>query len=266
SPFRHLWVTNAYPSAPRLVRASAGCFDPPTHGTRGSRARMDARRPGGARDARSVGSGTACGGGYGEGFGAAFDLEGHRGTRGLRPENTLAAFGKALQIGVTTLELDAGGTKDGVVVVSHERRISSLECQDTGGNQFVGQLIRDLTYAQIQTFDCGTRHPADPTTDPFVGTQQPGPGTHMPKLGQVFELANRYGADDVQLDIETKIDPTVSDTVGYVTFTQNVLGVIEQYGMVQRSFLQSFDWRTLVESKKGAAVAQDGRSQKPTIF
>ena len=68
-----------------------------------------------------------------------FDLEGHRGTRGLRPENTLAAFGKALQIGVTTLELDTGVTKDGVVVVSHERRISSLECQ----GPWVGSLVRD---------------------------------------------------------------------------------------------------------------------------
>src|SRR5215470_18930517 len=138
----------------------------------------------------------------------AFDLEGHRGTRGLRPENTLAAFGKALQIGVTTLELDTGVTKDGVVVVSHERRISPLECQDTGGNHVVGQLIKDLTYAQIQTLDCGTRHPPNPATDPFVGTQESVPGTHMPSLAQVFELANRYGADSVQFDIETKIDPT----------------------------------------------------------
>ena len=92
----------------------------------------------------------------------SFDLEGHRGTRGLRPENTLAAFGKALQIGVTTLELDTGVTKDGVVVVSHERRISSLECQ----GPYVGKLIHELTYAQIQKLDCGTRHPADPVDRP----------------------------------------------------------------------------------------------------
>jgi glycerophosphoryl diester phosphodiesterase len=115
---------------------------------------------------------------------AKFDLEGHGGTRGLRPENTLAAFGKALQIGVSTLELDTGVTQDGVVVVSHERRISPLECQDTGVNTYVGQLIKDLTFAQIQTLDCGTRHPQDPATDPFVGTQEAVPGTHMPSLAQ----------------------------------------------------------------------------------
>jgi glycerophosphoryl diester phosphodiesterase len=198
---------------------------------------------------------------------ANFDLEGHRGTRGLRPENTLAAFGRALQIGVTTLELDTGVTKDGVVVVSHERRISPLECQDTGGNTYVGQLIKDLTYAQIQTLDCGTRHPPNPATDPFVATQEAVPGTHMPTLAQVFELANRYGAHDVQFDIETKIDPTVDDTLDYVAFTRAVLGVIQQYGMTQRSVLQSFDWRTLVESKKELpSLKTVALAQVPTIF
>jgi glycerophosphoryl diester phosphodiesterase len=194
---------------------------------------------------------------------ATFDLEGHRGTRGLRPENTLAAFGKALQIGVTTLELDTGVTKDGVVVVSHERRISPLECQ----GPWVGQLIRDLTYAQIQQLDCGVRHPPNPATDPFVATQEPVPGTHMPRLAQVFELANRYGADDVRFDIETKIDPTVEDTVDPVTFTRSVLGVIRAYGMTERSVLQSFDWRTLVDAKKELpALKTVALAQAPTIF
>jgi glycerophosphoryl diester phosphodiesterase len=192
-----------------------------------------------------------------------FDLEGHRGTRGLRPENTLAAFGKALQIGVTTLELDTGVTKDGVVVVSHERRISPLECQ----GPWVGSLIRDLTFAQIQQLDCGTRHPVNPATDPFVGTQEAVPGTRMPSLAQVFELANRYGAHDVKFDIETKIDPTVNDTVDPVTFARSVLDVIERYGMTQRSVLQSFDWRTLVEAKRELpALKIVALAQASTIF
>jgi glycerophosphoryl diester phosphodiesterase len=196
-----------------------------------------------------------------------FDLEGHRGTRGLRPENTLAAFGKALQIGVTTLELDTGVTKDGVVVVSHERRISPLECQDTGGNHVVGQLIRDVTLAQIKTLDCGTRHPADPASDPFIGTQEPVPGTRMPTLAEVFALANRYGANDVQFNIETKIDPTVDDTVDFRTFTRKVVDVIAAKGMTQRSMLQSFDWRTLVEAKRiQPALRTVALAQAPTIF
>ena len=196
-----------------------------------------------------------------------FDLEGHRGPRGLRPENTLAAFGKALQIGVTTLELDTGVTKDGVVVVSHERRISPLECQDTGGNHVVGQLIRDLTLAQLRTLDCGTRHPATPATDPFVGTQESVPGTRMPTLAEVFALANRYGANDVQFNIETKIDPTIDDTVDFRVFTRKVVDVIAANAMTQRSLLQSFDWRTLVEAKRiEPALRTVALAQAPTIF
>ena len=113
---------------------------------------------------------------------AAFDLESHRGGRGLRPENTLASFGHSLQLGVTTLELDTGVTKDGVVVVSHERRISSLEC----AGPHVGKLVKDLTLKQIKQLDCGTRRPDVPSTDPFVGTQESVPGTKMPTLAEVF--------------------------------------------------------------------------------
>jgi glycerophosphoryl diester phosphodiesterase len=198
---------------------------------------------------------------------SSFDLEGHRGTRGLRPENTLAAFGKALQVGVTTLELDTGVSKDGVVVVSHERRISPLECQDTGTNHFVGQLIKDLTLAQLKTLDCGTRHPTNPAIDPFVGTQEAVPGTKMPTLAEVFRLADRYGADHIQFDIETKIDPTVDDTVDYVTFTRTVLGEIREHRVTDRSLLQSFDWRTLVEAKHELpALRTVALAQAPTIF
>ena len=194
----------------------------------------------------------------------SFDLEGHRGTRGLRPENTLAAFGKAMEIGVTTLELDTGVTKDGVVVVSHERRISSLECQ----GPYVGKLIHELTYAQIQKLDCGTRHPADPSTDPFVGTQEAVPGTHMPSLAQVFQLVNRYGADRVQFDIETKRDPTLpKETVGPTTFAKKVIAVISRYHMTKRSVLQSFDWSTLQAARKiKPRLRRAALAQKATIF
>src|ERR1700742_5219822 len=95
---------------------------------------------------------------------AAFDLEAHRGGRGLRPENTLASFGNALRLGVSTLELDTGVTKDGVVVVSHERRFSTLECQ----GPHIGKLIKDLTLKQVKQMDCGRRTPPVPSTDEFI--------------------------------------------------------------------------------------------------
>ena len=185
--------------------------------------------------------------------GTSFDAEGHRGTRGLRPENTLPAFGKALEIGVTTLELDTGITKDGQVIVTHEPTVLSLLCQDTApafpGDQmypYVGKNIHDLTLAEIKTLDCGTRRPADPAKDPFAGTQQPVPGTRMPTLDEVFTLAEKYRATGVRFNIETKIDPTQPDqTAGPEEFTHRVTEVIKRRNTVGRSTLQSFDWRTL---------------------
>jgi glycerophosphoryl diester phosphodiesterase len=202
-----------------------------------------------------------------------FDLEAHRGGRGLRPENTLASFGNALRLGVTTLELDTGVTKDGIVVVSHERRISSLECQDTGpatpgdpAYPYVGKLIHELTYAQIHTLDCGTRHA--PAGDQYVATQEAVPGTHMPTLAQVFALADRYGAQDVQFNIETKLDPTLpGDTVDPTTFAQKVIGEIRKAKQTRSSLLQSFDWRTLKIARTLApSLRRVALAQPATVF
>jgi glycerophosphoryl diester phosphodiesterase len=195
---------------------------------------------------------------------AAFDLEAHRGGRGLRPENTLASFGNALKLGVTTLELDTGVTKDGVVVVSHERRISSLECS----GPHVGKLVKDLTLKQIKQLDCGTRRPDAPSTDPFVGTQESVPGTRMPTLAEVFELADRYGAKRVQFNIETKLDPTLpKETVAPAVFARKVIDVIKHYKMTKRSLIQSFDWRTLVEARELApGLRRVALAQGTTVF
>jgi glycerophosphoryl diester phosphodiesterase len=187
-----------------------------------------------------------------------FDAEGHRGTRGLRPENTLPAFAKALEIGVSTLEMDTGITRDGQVIVSHEPVVIPLLCQDTGpafpgdpAYPYVGKAIHDLTLAEIKTLDCGTRRPADPAHDPYVGTQQPVPGTRMPTLDEVYDLADRYGATTVHFNVETKIDPTQPEqTAGSDTFTRKVTEVIERHRAVPRTTLQSFDWRTLRISER----------------
>ena len=70
---------------------------------------------------------------------AEFDLQGHRGTRGNAPENTIAAFEKALAIGVTTLEMDAAITADGVVVVSHDPALHPALTRDASGQWLKGR-------------------------------------------------------------------------------------------------------------------------------
>jgi glycerophosphoryl diester phosphodiesterase len=179
------------------------------------------------------------------------------------PENTLASFGNALKLGVTTLELDTGVTKDGVVVVSHERRFSTLECS----GPHIGKLIKDLTLKQVKQMDCGTRRPDVPSTDPFAGTQESVPGTKMPTLAEVFQLADRYHAN-VQFNIETKLDPTLpKETVAPATFARKVTDVIKRYKVTKRSLIQSFDWRTLVEARKLApSLRRVALAQKTTVF
>ena len=91
-----------------------------------------------------------------------FDVQGHRGARGLRPENTIPAFLIALDSGVTTLEMDLCITKDGKVVVSHEPFMSADICLDevcaeikrTDEEQF---NIFEMTYEQVLKFDCGSK-------------------------------------------------------------------------------------------------------------
>jgi glycerophosphoryl diester phosphodiesterase len=192
-------------------------------------------------------------------FGQGFDLEGHRGTRGLRPEDTLPAFSEALTLGVRTLELDTGITKDGVVIISHEQYISPLVCTDTGpafpgdsNYPYVGKYYHQLTFAEVETVDCGTRHPVDPAADPYYASELPVPGTRIPTLDQVFNLVEQRHANDVQLNIETKIDPTLpQNSVGPVRFVKADLAVIKRHrDGIARSLLQSFDWRTLSVARR----------------
>lgn len=188
----------------------------------------------------------------------SLDLQGHRGARGLRPENTLPAFAKALEIGVTTLELDVGITGDGAVVVSHDPVVSPLKCADTAplvpgdpSFPYVGKPLADLELAQVRTVDCGTRRPKYLDADPFVASQLPVPGTWMPTLAEVFELVDSYGADDVRFNVETKIRPTRPElTTDPETFTTRVAEVVEAHEMAGRTTLQSFDWRTLLVAER----------------
>ena len=91
----------------------------------------------------------------------AFDLQGHRGARGLAPENTLAAFSMALSIGVTTLELDLAMTSDGILVVSHDSRLNSDHTRAADGKflDAEGPAIRSLTLAQVKHYDVGRLKP-----------------------------------------------------------------------------------------------------------
>jgi glycerophosphoryl diester phosphodiesterase len=176
----------------------------------------------------------------------AFDLQGHRGARGLAPENTLPAFARALDLGVTTLELDVGLTADGVVVVSHDPALNPSITRDASGRWLPGRgpLLKSLTLAQLQAYDVGRMDPASPYARTFAG-QQPSDGTRIPTLAQVFDLVRARGAN-VRFNIETKLSPLQpDDTASPDAMTDALLAVIRAAGLQEHVTVQSFDWRTL---------------------
>ena len=179
---------------------------------------------------------------------SAFDLQAHRGGRGLMPENTLPAFEHALAVGVDTLELDIGVTADGVVVIAHDPYLNPLITRDAAGQWLPagrGPLVRSLTLAQLQAYQLGRIQPGTPYAATF-NRQQPRDGTRMPTLAALFDRVKALGATEVRFNIETKIDPTrPDDTVSAEAMTRALLQVVRDAGMAPRVAIQSFDWRTL---------------------
>ncbi|MDB5965184.1 MAG: glycerophosphodiester phosphodiesterase [Polaromonas sp.] len=179
---------------------------------------------------------------------SAFDLQGHRGARGLAPENTLAAFEHALKVGVTTLELDIAVTTDGVVVVSHDPYLNPALTRNARGQWLSGArgpVIRSLTLARLKTYDVGRINPASPYAQQFPN-QQPRDHQRIPTLAEVFELVKAAGADEVRFNIETKISPLQpEDSASPEAMTRALLTTVREAGMSGRVTVQSFDWRTL---------------------
>jgi glycerophosphoryl diester phosphodiesterase len=181
----------------------------------------------------------------------AFDLEGHRGARGLAPENTLAAFRRALTLGVTTLEMDLAVTRDDVLVISHDPFLNPDIVRDAQGRWLAakGPPIHTLTLAELQRYDIGRVDPASRYAAQLPA-QQPADGERFPTLAEVFALVRTSGKP-VRLNLETKIDPTrPDDTVDATTFARLAVDAVRGAQFVDRVTLQSFDWRTLVAAKK----------------
>ena len=177
----------------------------------------------------------------------AFDLQGHRGARGLAPENTLPAFERALALGVTTLELDIAVTRDGVPVISHNPALNAELTRDASGRYLDkdGPAIHSLTWAQLQAYDVGRLKPGTEYARQFP-EQRPVDGTRIPRLADLFDLVKRSGDDKVRFDIETKLDPAKpAETPDPEAFARALVAEIRKAGMAGRSVIQSFDWRTL---------------------
>jgi glycerophosphoryl diester phosphodiesterase len=190
-----------------------------------------------------------------------FDLQGHRGARGLAPENTLAAFDTALSLGVDTLELDTVLTRDGVVVVSHDATLNPNFTRDAQGRfiEAPGAPIRTLTLAELQRHDVGRLKPGTRYAE-NLPEQHGVDSERIPTLAQVFERVKQRGDTRVRFNIETKLSPLAPAlTPEPEAFVRALLEVIDRHGMRSRVTLQSFDWRSL-------QVAQDIAPDIPTVY
>jgi glycerophosphoryl diester phosphodiesterase len=176
-----------------------------------------------------------------------FDLQGHRGARGLYPENTIPAFLKALDYGVTTLELDVVITKDKQVLVSHEPYLLPSICLDTTGGEFKGEKsynIYKLLYEEIRLFDCGSKG-----NDRFP--EQEKLPVHKPLLKEVIvaveDYIKNYSRYEVDYNIEIKSSPEgdSKEHPPIEEFSALVFQVIDQHLPLQRVVIQSFDFRVL---------------------
>jgi len=192
---------------------------------------------------------------------SAIDLQGHRGARGLAPENTLAAFGEALAIGVTTLETDLALTADDVLVLSHEPALNAALTRTADGRWLPndGPPIRSMKADQLQAYDVGRLDPSNAYAKPWT-QQAAADGERMPRLAELFALARDArspGGASVRFNIETKLAPAAAvPTASAEEFARAVAREITAADMMERVTVQSFDWRSLCALKRIAPAVR----------
>lgn len=179
----------------------------------------------------------------------AFDLEGHRGCRGLMPENTVAAMLHALQLGVNTLEMDAVITRDKEVILSHDpffnHEISTKPDGTTFGPTEDGKYnIFKMDYAEIRNWDVGEKpHPRFPEQKRLAAVK--------PRLADLIDSVEEYirthRLKPVDYNIETKCLPATDGLFhpGPEEFTRLLMDVVMSKKISARAIIQSFDIRTL---------------------
>ncbi len=181
----------------------------------------------------------------------SLQIYGHRGARGLSPENTIPAYRTALSLGVNYVDMDINMTKDGVLVVTHNLGLDPNITRDSEGHWITKPiLIKDLTLKQLQSYDVGKIKPGTKYAKLFP-TQWPVAGTHIPTLKQVIEYTKEIAGNNVAFQIEIKTDPTKPKA----TFSPKILAkalakVIDEEEIEDRVEVQAFDFRCLIELQK----------------
>lgn len=194
-----------------------------------------------------------------------FSYEGHRGARGLYPENTIQGMIVALQQGVTTLEMDAHITKDNQVVLSHDDYLNSKFVVQQDGSPLTGdqKIIYQMTYDELKKYDTGSKPHAE-------FPEQVNVKENIPLLASVIEHVEAYVKEHNLpapfYNIETKINPKF-DGVNHpapAEFVDLLVAVVQEKGISERVVIQSFDPRTIqIVHKKYPNIKTSFLTYKP---
>jgi glycerophosphoryl diester phosphodiesterase len=175
------------------------------------------------------------------------EIQGHRGARACRPENTLAGLAYALSIGVDALEFDVTLTADGGQILAHDLVVSAQAVLDTAPSTegdpdfpYVGKRWSALSLAQIATLDAGDRRPVAP----YEATFRAVPGAGVPTLDQVGRLITSLGAYSVTLAVELKTNPRWPDA-DVRRLTEASLETLAAHQLAGQARILGFDWRVL---------------------
>jgi len=174
-------------------------------------------------------------------------VHGHRGARGHAPENTLAGFETAVNLGVDSLEFDINVTSDSRIVIFHDQALNSSICRHAGGSwgSSSDQIVYKMSLQELKQFDVGRLDPASDYGRAF-SQQKCFDGQTIPTLQELAELLLELGKDKLNLNIEVKSDPLHPDSSpSPPEFSDLLLRELDEIGWIDQTWIQSFDWRIL---------------------
>ena len=175
---------------------------------------------------------------------------GHRGAAGLLPENTIAGFQKAIELGVDTIELDIRLTSDNEAVVYHDSRLKPAITRDANGKWVKEKhLIKELTLSEVQSYDVGKLNRWKGYAKKYPD-QKTAEGERIPTLSDVIQLVKRTG-NKTHLFIELKFHPLKPEETKSSEEISNVVAkIIKDENMTERVTVISFDWKILMYFQK----------------
>lgn len=184
----------------------------------------------------------------------SFFKVGHRGTRGLMPENTIQSMEKAMEVGANIVEVDVYTSKDGQVFISHDPTVNSTHMFYEDGSEInkadeKKYVLHQMNYADIRKFDTGSKYyPQFP--------QQAKIKTYMPLLGELIDSLENYTAKNnlpkpiYLIELKNRVDYDVKFNALPEELSDAVMKVVNKSNIGNRFYIQSFDVRPLQYFRK----------------